>query len=395
MRDLTARKNLEAELRQSQKLEAIGSLAGGVAHDFNNILTVIVGYSEMMLAEPELPGMLRSDLREVRLAADRAATLTRQLLAFSRKQVLHPTVLSVNEAVGEMHGMLSRIIREDVRLETRLGAEVHPILVDRGQLEQVIMNLAVNARDAMPQGGTLVIETANVELDAAYGALHAGAAPGPHVVLSVTDTGTGMDAVTRQRLFEPFFTTKGAGHGTGLGLSTVYGIVQQSGGSIYVYSEPGRGTTFKIYFPRHHGALDEREVAPELPPVAAPEHATILLVEDDPTVRGAVRSMLERLGYLVLEAADGATALREVREGTRRPDAVLSDAMMPEMSGLELAEALLHEHPDLPILIMSGYAEDAVALGGRLAANVRFVEKPFTVRALSLALAEVLAPARS
>jgi CheY-like chemotaxis protein len=287
--------------------------------------------------------------------------------------------------------MLSRVIREDIRLEVKPGANVQPVFVDRGQLEQIIMNLAVNARDAMPNGGALTVETANVELDAAYGALHAGATPGPHVVLSVTDTGIGMDAATRARVFEPFFTTKAVGQGTGLGLSTVYGIVQQSGGSIYVYSEPGKGTTFKIYFPRHEGTLDAAVAAPEPKAVPASAHSAVLLVEDDPAVREAVRAMLERIGYTVLEAADAATALGLVRAATRQIDAVLSDAMMPGMSGLELAAVLAIESPALPVLIMSGYTEDAVVKAGQFTANTSFVEKPFTVHGLSRVLADALA----
>ncbi|HEY5060648.1 MAG TPA: ATP-binding protein, partial [Gemmatimonadaceae bacterium] len=299
--------------------------------------------------------------------------------------------VDINDVVGQMSAMLARLIRENVRLEVKLGVNVDPVFVDRGQLEQIIMNLAVNARDAMPDGGALVVETSNVELDTQYGALHAGAKPGPHVVLSVTDTGVGMDAATRARVFEPFFTTKDVGHGTGLGLSTVYGIVQQSGGSIFVYSEKGRGTTFKIYFPRYRGAVDDAQAVPDLTPVLAPRGATVLLVEDDASVRGAVRLMLQRIGYEVLDVPDGAAALDRIRANGTRLDAVLSDAMMPGMSGAELATVLEAERPGLPVLIMSGYTEDAVARGGSLTPNTLFVEKPFTVQVLSAALADALA----
>lgn len=391
VRDLSAEKQLEAELRQSQKMEAVGSLAGGVAHDINNILTVIASYTQLLLDNDALPHAMRDDVNEVRLAGDRAAALTRQLLAFSRKQILLPAVLDVNDVVGEMSSMLARLIREDVHLEVKLGANVQPIFVDRGQLEQIIMNLAVNARDAMPDGGALVVETSNIQIDARTGALRASAEPGPGVVLSVSDTGTGMDAATKARMFEPFFTTNATGQGTGLGLSTVYGIVKQSGGSIHVDSEPGLGTTFRICFPRHEPVAAAAEAVVEpAPPLGGPG-ATVLLVEDDPAVRGAVRSMLERIGYGVLEAGDAAAALARIRANGTRFDAVLSDAMMPGMSGVELATALEAEHPGLPVLIMSGYTEDAVALAGQLAPNTLFVEKPFTVNELAGALADALA----
>jgi PAS domain S-box-containing protein len=391
VRDLSAEKQLEAELRQSQKMEAVGSLAGGVAHDINNILTVIASYTQLLLGDAALPHGMRDDMNEVRLAADRAAVLTRQLLAFSRKQILHPAVLDVNDVVGEMSSMLARLIREDVHLEVKLGVNVQPVFVDRGQLEQIIMNLAVNARDAMPDGGALVVETSNMHLDARTGAMRASAEPGPCVALCVIDTGSGMDAATKARMFEPFFTTKAAGQGTGLGLSTVYGIVKQSGGTIHVDSEPGLGTTFRICFPRHEAGIAHTETVVEAAPLPVARGATVLLVEDDPAVRGAVRSMLERIGYAVLEAPDAIAALARIRASGTRLDAVLSDAMMPGMSGLELATILEAEHPGLPVLIMSGYTEDAVARSGQLTLNTLFVEKPFTIHELSNALADALA----
>jgi len=389
LRDLSKHKALEAQLQQSQKMDAVGRLAGGVAHDFNNILTVILSYTELLLADSNGNGSLRADIGHVRTAAERAAALTRQLLAFSRKQVMHPTVLDMNVVVGELHAMLGRVIREDVLLETKLGGGIWPVCVDRSQLEQVLMNLAVNARDAMPDGGSLLIETANVELDAAYVAHHTGALPGNHVALSVTDTGTGMDAATCERIFEPFFTTKAPGKGTGLGLSTVYGIVKQSGGSIWVYSEPGHGTSFKVYFPRHDGRVDEAVPAAK-EPIAAQQEATVLLVEDDDAVRAATRRILERCGYTVVEAPEAETALDLIRADEIQFDVVLTDAVMPGMSGLELAELLATERPGLPLVLVSGYTEDAINRGGPLAPNAVFLEKPFTVHALSRTIADVL-----
>ena len=392
LRDLSQHKALEAQLQQSQKMDAVGRLAGGVAHDFNNILTVILSYTELLLADHKGNGAVCADIEHVRTAAERAADLTRQLLAFSRKQVMHPTVLDINAVVGELQSMLRRVIREDVRLETRLGGGIWPICVDRSQIEQVLMNLAVNARDAMPNGGSLLIETSNVELDGAYAAQHAGAMTGRHVALSVTDTGVGMNAATSERVFEPFFTTKAPGKGTGLGLSTVYGIVKQSGGSIWVYSEPGHGTSFKVYFPRHDGCIPEAVPAVE-EPVHALQDATVLLVEDDDAVRAATRRILERFGYTVIEAPEAETALGLIRGNEYEIDVVLTDAVMPGMSGLELAEFLAVERPGLPLVLVSGYTEEAINLGGPLAANAVFLEKPFTVHALSRTIADVLSRA--
>ena len=392
IRDLSQRKSLEAQLQQSQKMDAVGRLAGGVAHDFNNILTVILSYTELLLEDYTGNGTVRADIGHVRTAAQRAAALTRQLLAFSRKQVLHATVLDLNVVVGELHAMLGRVIREDVRLETRLFGSLWAVCADRSQVEQVLMNLAVNARDAMPNGGSLTIETANVDLDASYVSQHVGAAPGQYVALTVTDTGAGMDAATRERAFEPFFTTKGPGKGTGLGLSTVYGIVKQSGGSISVFSEPGRGTSFKVYFPRHDGAVADIALAAK-EPISAKRAATVLLVEDDDSVREATRRLLERFGYEVVEAAEGGTALAIIRAGDVRVDAVLTDAVMPGMSGLELADILASERPALPLVLVSGYTEDVINRGGPLAPNAIFLEKPFTVHALSRTIADVLSRA--
>ena len=388
LRDLSDRKQLEAQLQQSQKMEAVGRLAGGIAHDFNNILTVIISYSDLALGDEAVQDPARGDLVQVRSAADRAAALTRQLLAFSRKQVLHPVVLDLNMVVNDVGRMLARVIQENIRLDLKLGARLDSIYADRGQLEQVLMNLAVNARDAMPRGGSLTIETANAMLDREYVAMHPGGSDGPHVVLCVHDTGIGMDAATRERIFEPFFTTKALGQGTGLGLATVYGIVRQSGGSIYVYSEPGRGTTFKIYFPKYAGD----GVVAEEPVVMRPtstEAMTVLLVEDDAAVRDATRLVLERLGHQVVAATDVAAALEILRSDGKGLDVVLTDAVMPGQSGLDLAAILHNERPDLPVILMSGYTEEAVSGGRALANGIIFVEKPFTREAIRRALEDV------
>jgi signal transduction histidine kinase/CheY-like chemotaxis protein len=383
-----AHKQLEAQLQQSQKMEAVGRLAGGVAHDFNNMLTVMISYTDLMLANTTIAEDVRNDLKQVRSAADRAATLTRQLLAFSRKQVLRPSVVDVNEVVGGVTTMLARVMPENIRVSTTLGTGLEPVFVDRGQLEQVLMNLAVNARDAMESGGSLTIETSNAMLDDSYVGFHPGGAPGPHVVLSVRDTGIGMDAATRERIFEPFFTTKPVGQGTGLGLATVYGIVQQSGGSIYVYSEPGRGTIFKVYFPAHRTEQDARaETIPAT--VAAAESMSVLLVEDDPAVRDATRVVLKSLGHTVTATPDVAAGLALVRASVERFDVVLTDAVMPGKSGLELAEILRIERPDLPVILMSGYAEETINFDQSKMPGMLFIEKPFTAPTIARALAQV------
>jgi signal transduction histidine kinase/CheY-like chemotaxis protein len=381
----SAAEKLEAQLIHSQKMEAIGRLAGGVAHDFNNMLTVMISYTDLVLSEQTLADPIRADLVQVRSAADRAAGLTRQLLAFSRKQVLRPVVLDVNEVVGSVITMLARVMPESIRLSSTLGTSLDTVFVDRGQLEQVLMNLAVNARDAMPDGGSLSIETANTQLDETYAGLHGGST-GAHVVLSIRDTGSGMDAVTRERIFEPFFTTKPVGHGTGLGLATVYGIVQQSGGSIYVYSEPGQGTIFKVYFPAHQATSEERVESVTLR--SSSEELTVLLVEDDPAVRDATRAVLKSLGHIVSVAADVATALDRVRAGIPF-DVVITDAVMPGQSGLQLAEILAAERPDLPIVLMSGYAEETIKFDPSRLRGVLFIEKPFTAPIIAHALVTV------
>jgi PAS domain S-box-containing protein len=379
--DVTERKHLEDQFRQAHKMEAVGRLAGGVAHDFNNVLTIIRAQTEFLLAD--LPGddPRRQDVQEIQDAADRATAFTRQLLAFSRRQLLQPEVLDLNGVVGGMEMMVRRLVGEDVVLLTKFHPDLPRISADPGQLQQVVLNLAVNARDAMPRGGTLLIETALVELDEHYPRQHPTAKPGVHVVLAVTDTGCGMDPATRSRVFEPFFTTKEAGKGTGLGLSTVYGIVKQSGGHIWVYSEVGRGTTFKLYFPPNYGAVKVSE--PER--IAAPVNgsgATILLVEDERPVRSTVRRLLERHGYKVLEAANGQDALALVTSRQAEIHLVLSDMVMPGMGGMELADRVRALLPTLPVLLMTGYTEEAITRAGERPRDEQIIEKPFTLSAM-------------
>ena len=383
------RERAEEGLRQSQKMDAIGQLAGGVAHDFNNLLTAILGYSELLASRPAVESLAREEIGEIRTAAERAAALTRQLLAFSRKQVLEPVVLRVNDLVANLEKMLGRVIGEDVDLVSRLDRSVGNVRVDPGQLEQVIVNLVVNARDAMPRGGKLTIETANADLDEAYAQRHAAIRPGRYVMVAVSDTGTGMDEATAGRVFEPFFTTKETGKGTGLGLSTVYGIVKQSGGNIWVYSEPGKGTTFKVYLPRVEDVVTEG--APRLAdssPARGTE--TILLVEDEEAVRTLSRRILEKHGYRVLEAGSGPAALEVLRAVTERVHMLLTDLVMPDMTGTELASRLKADHPEIRVLFMSGYTDDAVVRSGLLEPGRAFLQKPFTPVVLLRKVREVL-----
>jgi two-component system, cell cycle sensor histidine kinase and response regulator CckA len=389
LEDITERKQLEEQLRQSQKMEAVGRLAGGVAHDFNNLLTIISGYSDLLLDTLPEQDRSRAHVEEIRKAGARAATLTRQLLAFSRNQVMSPQVLALNAVVANMDKMLRRLIGEDIDLVTILGENLGNVRADPGQIEQVVMNLAVNARDAMPQGGKLTLETANVSLDATYARTHVSALPGDYVMLAVSDTGIGMDAHTQARIFEPFFTTKEKGKGTGLGLATVYGIIKQSGGYVWVYSEPGRGATFKIYLPKVEPSASEsgQGKAAESP---AKGHETILLVEDEPALRAMVRSVLESKGYKVLEARHGEDALM-VSELHRGPiDLLLTDVVMPGMSGRELAEHLVNAHNETKILYMSGYTDDAIVHHGVLASDMAFLQKPFSPDAVVRKVREVL-----
>ena len=386
--DRTDQHALEAQLLHSQKLEAVGQLAGGIAHDFNNLLTVVTSYSGMLLADLPEGSEARADLQEIVDSAERAASLTRQLLAFSRQQVLQPRVLNLNSVVNNIRRLLGRVMREDIRIETDLAPMLGRVSADPGQIEQVIVNLAVNARDAMPNGGRLTIRTVDVELDDAYAQRTPGVTPGHYVRLAVTDTGTGMDAATRARVFEPFYTTKPAGHGTGLGLSTVYGIVRQSGGHVNVISEPGMGSTFEVYLPRTTAAHVPEQRRSEGGMALGSE--TVLLVEDDGSVRAVARRILERAGYTVIEAASGGEALKLFDARGAEIDVVLTDMVMPGMSGRELAVKLRERNPSLRALFMSGYTEDSVLLLGMADPGAAFIQKPFSARSLTERLREVL-----
>src|SRR6266850_2326211 len=378
----------EQQLRQSQKLEAVGRLAGGVAHDFNNLLTVIMGYTDLLLRN-ELEGKVREKLSEINKAADRASSLTRQLLAFSRKQVLKTVVINPNSLIEGTGKMLHRLIGEDIEVRTSFRNDVGKINADPGQIEQVLINLVVNARDAMPRGGTITIETANVTLDEAYADLHLAVTPGSYVMLAVSDTGMGMDAETQKHIFEPFFTTKELGKGTGLGLSMVYGIVKQSGGNIWVYSELGKGTTFKVYLPQVAAQIPEpAEKVVEVAPRGGSE--TILLVEDEEVVRGLACRILEQAGYSVVEASKGDEALRFCEERAAEVDLLLTDVVMPEMSGKELADRLKSQNPELKMVFMSGYTDESIVHHGVLDSSVEFIQKPFTPASLIRKVRDVL-----
>jgi PAS domain S-box-containing protein len=388
-RDVTERKQLEEQLRQSQKMDAIGQLAGGVAHDFNNLLTAINGYSSLALQRIDDNHPLRGYLEEIKKAGDRAANLTRQLLAFGRKQILQPLPINLNDVVTDMNKMLRRLIGEDIQLTAKLDLALARIKADPGQIEQVLVNLVVNARDAMPQGGNLTIETATVELDHEYADRHVGVLPGQYVMLAVSDTGTGMDEATKARIFDPFFTTKEKGKGTGLGLSTVYGIVKQSGGSLWVYSEPGHGTTFKVYLPQLATAPQTTEAKP-IEPAPAGGSETVLLVEDEDVVRGLAKKILEQSGYKVLAAARGEEAIRLGMECPETIHLLLTDVVMPETSGKEVADRLRELLPGLRVVFMSGYTDEAIVHHGVLDSNVEFIQKPFTPNALVRKVREVL-----
>ena len=388
-RDVTEQRRLEEQIRQAVKVEAVGRLAGGIAHDFNNILTAILGTTQLLQREigPEAPHY--ADVEEIRMAAERAADLTRQLLAYSRRQVLAPRVLDLNAVVLGLDHMLRRLIGEDVELVNELAPQLAPVRADPGQLEQVIVNLALNARDAMPDGGSLTVDTANVDVDAAFVRTHPGAVPGSYVRLRVRDTGTGMDVETRDHLFEPFFTTKSVGKGTGLGLATVYGIVKQSGGYIWVDSAPGLGSVFAILLPRTSGTP---EPAPSAPPAADPARGTetILLVEDEENVRTLSDRALSKLGYSVLAAQSGADALRVAERHDEPIHLVLTDVVMPGLSGRELVRQLSVVRPGMKVLYISGYSDEAIARHGVLDPGTAFLQKPFTPDRLASKVREVL-----
>ena len=392
--DLTERRRLERQFQQAQKMEAVGQLAGGVAHDFNNLLTVILGYTDLLAAELDPVSLERHHLNEIRGAGERAATLTRQLLAFSRRQVLERKVLDVNALTLHTKTMLTRLIGEDIQIATVLDPILHRVFADAGQLEQVIMNLAVNARDAMPRGGSLTIETANVELDEAYALVHAPARAGSYVMIAVSDTGVGMNADTLAHMFEPFFTTKERGKGTGLGLATVYGIVKQSGGYIWVYSEIGKGTTFKMYLPIAERDVEAEPVSTALSvPLLGSE--TVLLVEDEDSVRALCRSILKSCGYTVLEAGSGQEGLDVAQRYPLPIHLLLTDVVMPEMGGTDLASRLSVHRSGVRVLYMSGYTDDAIFRQGLLEKGQVFLQKPFTPENLARKVREALGADRA
>ena len=381
-RDVSDQRHLEEQFRQAQKMEAVGQLAGGIAHDFNNLLTAILGNTQLLLRDLPPGDTKRQDVEEIRKASERAASLTRQLLAYSRRQMLQPEVLDLNVVVADMDRMLRRLIGEHIALDTVLAPELGRVRADPNQIEQVIVNLAVNARDAMPDGGKLTIETANVELDESFAQAHLGAVPGAYAMVGVTDTGSGMDATVRAHLFEPFFTTKEVGKGTGLGLATVYGIVQHSGGHVWVYSEPGRGTTFKIYLPSAEEKLGATIQSVVEAPVRRRDGTTVLLVEDDEIMLSLTRQLLVENGFTVLEAKDGATALELVRSHPGAIHLLLTDVVMRGMSGPELVTAVSESHPSVKTIFMSGYTGELIAQGQPAILKVPLLEKPFTRAAL-------------
>lgn len=387
--DITPRKQLEKQLMHAQKMEAIGRLAGGVAHDFNNMLMVISGHGTMALERLPLEDPSRSHLQAILAATNRAATLTAQLLAFGRRQTMRPEVINVNSIIRNTEPMLHPLIGEDITLDILLQPDVGNMRVDPSCIEQTIVNLVINSRDAMPEGGRITIETGGVFLDQSYAGMHAGVQPGEFVMIAVTDTGHGMDAEVRNRIFEPFFTTKAQGKGTGLGLASVYGMIQQAGGDIWVYSEPGKGTTFKLYFPKVIDAVNDR---PASAAIHVPEvgRKTILVVEDEPSVRGVTIKMLHDLGYETLEAAGGADAIELSGSYEGTISMLLTDVVMPQMNGQQLAEALACTRPEMKVLYVSGYTENTVTGHGILDSDASFLPKPFSRDVLAAAVRDVL-----
>jgi signal transduction histidine kinase/CheY-like chemotaxis protein len=382
-------KQAEERFFQAQKLDGIGRLAGGVAHDFNNLLTVINGYADLSLESLQPGDLIHENMKNIAKAGNRAASLTRQLLAFSRKQMIAPRILDLNAVVGDMEKMLLRLIPENIRLKFVAGKPLAPILADPGQMEQIIMNLAVNARDAMPNGGQLTLETSNVSLDANSLKAHPDCPPGVYVLLSVSDTGSGMDAKIRDRLFEPFFTTKEPGKGTGLGLATVYGIVRQSGGLIWVYSEPGKGSTFKVYFPGTNPSTETGAIAAVEQMEILRGSERLMVVEDDDEVRRLTCGVLKTAGYLVMEASGPKQALRLLDE-CEAPHLLITDLVMPDMNGRELAECMQERQPGLKVLFLSGYAGGAATAQGMLEPGRDFLEKPYAPALLAKKVREIL-----
>jgi two-component system cell cycle sensor histidine kinase/response regulator CckA len=387
--DITDRKLLENQLQQAHRMEAVGRLAGGIAHDFNNLLTIIKGYAELAASRHGVSPALNADIQQIGNAAERASTLVRQLLAFSRKQVMQPRSIDLNTIVLGLDSLLRRLMSEDIEMMTHCEDIVGTVRADPAQIEQVIMNLVVNARDAMPNGGQLTVETANVQLDSTYARDHATVRPGAYVMLAVSDTGTGMDPETQAHIFEPFYTTKGGGHGTGLGLSTVYGIVKQSGGYIWVYSERGKGTTFKVYLPIIDAPVEVKAQAQEVPSAKKGTEA-ILLVEDEEAVRELARVVLQAQGYQVIEAQNPRHAEELSQIHSEEVQLLLTDVVMPGMSGRDLARRITSKHPKIRVLYMSGYTDNVIASGGVLERGVSFLQKPFTPRALAAKVREVL-----
>ena len=388
-RDITEHRKLESDLRQAQKMDAIGRLAGGVAHDFNNLLLVISAYAELMLDSLAEAHPLRRNVNEIMTASRRAADLTRQLLAFGHKQMQVLQVLDLNTVIGEIATMLPRLIGEDIELVFNPGQDLGKVKADPVQIEQVVMNLAANARDAMPEGGTLSIETASVQVDELYVQRHSIVPEGDYVLLTVADTGQGIAAEHLPHIFEPFYTTKEEGKGTGLGLATVYGIVKKSGGLAWVYSEPGLGTTFKIYLPQVHSLTSEVTITKPVE-VSPRGYETLLLVEDEASVRQASQQFLTRSGYHVLEASDGEDALRTSRNHRGPIHLIITDVVMPGMAGPKLAERLADERPDMKVLFVSGYAETTVLKRGKVDVTNRFLQKPFSLKMLARKVREVL-----